>query len=233
MRLLALLLGTTMLLLAGDARGKWAGQATFTQDGQEVKLPLTLEFDQKGDQWTGRVLTDSDTLTMSKVEVKGDAITFEFSTPEPERISGSLTVADDTMQGDIKSLDRPERQAKLAMKREGSAPAKAIAAPTNLAGKWDGTAVLEDGNGVQIPISLVFEKGAESWSAKFLAGQGQLPVLRVAVEGSLVTLEFQGPEDDMVAKYVAKLSANGDSLEGKGQSQSHAERVVTFRLKKS
>jgi hypothetical protein len=95
-RSLCLLLLAALSLGAADVAGKWTG--TVEIPGGTFQVTLTLE--QKADEISGTIATQSDGYPIQKGKISGSRLTFEV--PADQVYVVECTVEKDSLAGDVK-----------------------------------------------------------------------------------------------------------------------------------
>jgi hypothetical protein len=179
---------------AADFPGTW-NVSTQNENGEPLKFQMILK--EEAGALTGAMQAGERRIPMSKLQRQGDQITFQIPYNDIT-VTIKLTLQADKLKGSW-SVESGET-GPVNAERAASSP---------VAGKWNLTATMQDGNQMKVTLEIKDEGGRLSGSLTTQDGNS-LPISEAKLEGKV--LSFKLSTDN--GAFALKLTFEGET--GKG-----------------
>ena len=196
-RTLALIFACSVLASAADVAGKWNLTA---KDPDDITVKAELFFQQNGGQWSGSVKGDEGTIALRNVAFDGGTLTFTLNYEEAA-VTLKMKLEGNALKGMYTTDLGPSGPAEAT---------RAAQAATGAAGVWNLKTVGQDGDNVNLRLTLKEERSA--WRGQIVGDAYDLDVPVEDVKVQAGSISFRVPTEMGTYSVVGQVSA--DSFEG-------------------
>ena len=205
-------IGLALIFSVFGQAGHYEGKLALPN--REIQLTFDLDKTDKG--WIASVsLTPGPNgLTVDKITVEGDNITWAIAMPNAPSFKGKIDNGSNTIKG---SLTSPAGDLPVELKRTGEAkvsvPKESTPLSSKALGSW--TAVLQAPGGQQLHLTMELANSAPGGkgAAKIISvdqSPDAIPIASVVQTGNTIDIDMR-----MIGgKYSGTLSEGGDAIDG-------------------